>query len=237
VTFREQLESAAYHWPVEESRFIRLINQNRCPARLLQRYATELHTFATVFPSMLAQLIKISPEPEVKLYLLENLMEEQGISLRSEVGLRVNPSARHTEWSARFAAAAGVTNQQLDEAASSWKETSTGNFISENRWLEAIGYLLIGIEANLPRTFTAMLPGLQQAGFSERELTFFSAHIVADIDHGETAFQIAEQFATTADQREQVLNAVSMGARNWWIRHNGTTATKFTKQREAVTFT
>lgn len=235
MTFREQLESAAYHWPIEESRFIRLLNQGRCPARLLQRYATELHVFATMFPSMLAQLIKISPDPEVKLHLLENLMEEQGISLRPEVGLRVNHSARHTEWSARFAVATGATTKQLDDSAYSWKETNTGNFISENRWLEAIAYLLIGIEANLPRTYTAMLPGLQQAGFTERELTYFPAHIIADIEHGETAFQIAEKYATTADQREQILNAVAMGAREWWRRHNGTTTAKCNNYREAVT--
>ena len=201
MTFREQLESAAYHWPVEESRFIRLLNQGRCPAISIQRYATGLHTFAVAFPSMLAHLINISPDPEVRLYLLENLMDEQGISLRPEIGLRINHSARHTEWSARFVVATGATIKQLDDSVFSWKDTAAGNFISDNKWLDAIGYLLIGIEANVPRTFTAMLPGFQRAGFSERELTFITAHIVADVEHGEAAFEIAEKYAATTSRR------------------------------------
>lgn len=230
MTFRDQLESAAFRWPVRESRFIRLLERGRCPTALLQRYASKLHAQAVAFPPLLARLINISHEPEVRLHLLENLMEEEGIFLRPEFGLRVNPEAHHTAWSARFALATGITSQQLDATVIGWKETTVRKLISEDRWLEAISYLMLGIEANVPRTFTAMLPGLQRAGYSERELTVFTAHIVADIEHGDSAFNIVEKFSVTPLQQELALKAVTCGSLEWWRRHNGSPATNRTDE-------
>jgi pyrroloquinoline quinone (PQQ) biosynthesis protein C len=223
--FRAQLESTAYQWPMEQSRFIRLLDRSRCPAHMLQRYSIKLHAQAAAFPQLLARLIKITEQPEARLHLLENLMEEEGVSLRPQVGLGINPNARHPLWSARFAMATGVTEQQLAKAEQAWEENAVGELIEDARWLEAIAYLMLGIEANVPRTFSAMLPGLRRAGFTERELTMFSAHIIADTEHGDAAFTIVEKFADTPHRQELALKAVARGAEEWWNRHNGTPAT------------
>lgn len=229
MNFRSQLETAAYQWPMETSRFITILNKGRCPISLLQRYAIKLHLFSEEFPALQARLIKIVPVPEVKLSLLENLLEESGIFLNTSIGLKVKPSARHTEWSKRFALACGVTTEQFEQSISSNNETTADTYLNENRWLEAIAYLMIGMEANLPRTFKAMLPGLREAGFSERDITYFSAHIEADTRHGAVAFSLIEQCAVTSQQKEQVLEAVALGAETWWLRHNSTPATQRAK--------
>ena len=38
-------------------------------------------------------------------------------------------------------------------------------------------------------------------GFSEEEVTFFTIHIAADIEHGEKGYEIVEQYATTDEVR------------------------------------
>ena len=44
--------------------------------------------------------------------------------------------------------------------------------------------------------------------FSEEEVTFFSIHIVADLEHGEKGFEIVEKYATTDEQKETCVRLV-----------------------------
>ncbi len=76
-------------------------------------------------------------------------------------------------------------------------------------FVEALSGLLIGLESQVPRIYSKTTPPLlEKYGFSEDEVTFFSIHIVADVEHGEKGFEIVEKYATTDEQRATCVRIV-----------------------------
>ena len=73
---------------------------------------------------------------------------------------------------------------------------------SRKPFVEALSGLLIGLESQVPRIYSKTTPPLlEKYGFSEDEVTFFTIHIAADIEHGEKGYEIVEKYATTDEQR------------------------------------
>jgi pyrroloquinoline-quinone synthase len=73
---------------------------------------------------------------------------------------------------------------------------------SRKPFVEALSGLLIGLESQVPRIYSKTTPPLlEKYGFSEEEVTFFTIHIAADIEHGEKGYEIVEKYATTDEQR------------------------------------
>ncbi len=57
---------------------------------------------------------------------------------------------------------------------------------SRKPFVEALSGLLIGLESQVPRIYSKTTPPLlEKYGFSEEEVTFFTIHIAADVEHGE----------------------------------------------------
>ncbi len=73
---------------------------------------------------------------------------------------------------------------------------------SRKPFVEALSGLLIGLESQVPKIYSKTTPPLlEKYGFTEDEVTFFTIHIAADIEHGEKGFEIVEKYATTDEQR------------------------------------
>ena len=80
---------------------------------------------------------------------------------------------------------------------------------SRKPFVEALSGLLIGLESQVPRIYSKTTPPLlEKYGFSEDEVTFFSIHIVADVEHGEKGFEIVEKYATTDAERATCVRIV-----------------------------
>ena len=80
---------------------------------------------------------------------------------------------------------------------------------SRKPFVEALSGLLIGLESQVPRIYSKTTPPLlEKYGFSEDEVTFFTIHIAADIEHGEKGFEIVEKYATTDEQRATCVRIV-----------------------------
>ena len=75
--------------------------------------------------------------------------------------------------------------------------------------VEALSGLLIGLESQVPRIYSKTTPPLlEKYGFSEEEVTFFTIHIAADIEHGEKGYEIVEKYATTDDMKAACVRQV-----------------------------
>jgi pyrroloquinoline-quinone synthase len=84
---------------------------------------------------------------------------------------------------------------------------------SRKPFVEALSGLLIGLESQVPRIYSKTTPPLlEKYGFSEDEVTFFSIHILADVEHGEKGFEIVEKHATTDEQRATCVRIVKEAA-------------------------
>ena len=86
------------------------------------------------------------------------------------------------------------------------------NAINDGRWLEGIAFLLVGMEFNVPRTFTLVRAAFREHGFSDHDLTFLTNHIIADEQHGSSALKLVARKVSQLDDPEPVVCAVAEGA-------------------------
>lgn len=218
MAFIDELRAASGKHPIAESRVCRLIQSGRISRDSIRLFAAAAVAGATHFMSHLARVYRITPNPEVKLALLENLLEEEGVHIKPH-GLDIRPSSRHVTWARRFSDAAGTSQAQLDQAMIDFRRPELDALIEQGDWLGALAYLTLGLEANTPHTFVPILEGLKKMGFSDSELVFFSNHITLDMQHGDEAFELVAAVTPQARQQD-VLDAVEAGADFWWRIHS-----------------
>lgn len=217
--FSEQLRAMAFKHPMERARVIRVMESGRASRESVRALSAAIHAGATHFLRHLAQIYRITPEPLARLAVLENLLEEEGISVNPRSGLEVHVASRHVTWARRLTDAAGASEDDLNRALADYQRPQLEAYIEQGDWLAAIGFLLIGMESNIPRTFIPLKNGFSKMGFAKADLVFFSAHIVADQAHGDAGFELLARL-TPAGRRQDVLAAVEAGADHWWQSHN-----------------
>lgn len=213
--FRDALRAARQVAPVAESRLVRLLANRRSPSRLLKAFALQVHHGALEFPGLLAALIEHAPDPAAKAVLMENLLEEQGLQLVPGKGLVPKPEACHSQWSARFLRACGGDPDASELHAGRSGSETTHKLLSDDRWLEAVAYLLIGQEATFGEFAAELGAALRERGFADDDVVFFSRHAVADQAHGEQALDLVVTRAHSLAQQRATLEAAALGARHW----------------------
>lgn len=216
----QQLLDAIAPYPFENTRFYRLLVNHRLPQLLMARYARHLYAGACEFNALLSNLIKQAPNPKSRLVLLENLLEEEGISLSSR-GLTVNEQARHPTMILRFTRACGVTVSVTRQSTNPFS-SPVWRLLEEHRWLEGVAFLLVGQELNFSTASEQLYQGLLQYGFAKEDLKFFAIHGGADAKHGREALDLVIQNAHSADAQRSAILAAASGAKHWFDLHNGT---------------
>jgi pyrroloquinoline quinone (PQQ) biosynthesis protein C len=222
--FEAALLGAVDRYPFEETRFCRLLASGRCPDAVLLRYARATHVGAKLFCATLADLADKAPDAAARHVLIENLMEEEGIFLRPEVGLVVRPERRHPALALRFLEACGGDGAEEDgdrlHAIGPGRE-----MLAQERWLEAVSFLLIGQELKFSHASACLFDLLRRRGMSARDLAFFAVHVEADCAHGRQALDLVLDRARTAGEQRRCVAAAGDGARHWFEMHgNGASA-------------
>lgn len=217
-TFRARIEEAAYAYPMERCRLVRLFSNAKCPPRLLRDFGASMVVGAELFPSKLARLFAAATHPVLRAILLENMFEEEGIEATPN-GFDHVPGRRHATIARKFGRAVGVTQSDVDRAlarARGWFEDA----LDQGNWLGAFAYLNIGQESNMPRFMIPISKVLQERGIAKADLEFFDIHGKADVVHGNRSIDAAVVIATTPEQQQTVLDAVARGARELWELNN-----------------
>ena len=152
-----------------------------------------------------------APAQDVRDFLVENLMEEEGF-----VGEGEFPPARHTDLLLDFGEHCGVSREEVQNAQLNGEllpETlglqSWGFRQSHKPYYEAIAGLLVGLESQVPQIYARTTPPLvEKYGFTEDQIVFFRLHIVADTEHGRRGYELTERHADTDEKREACLRSV-----------------------------
>ena len=179
--------------------------------RILGEWVKQQYHFVRHFSEWIAAVYANCPHQDVQHFLLENVTEEEGL-----VGMGGAAPVRHSDLLLEFGETCGmpretVLNAQLNGellpetlGLQSWCTVQ-----SRKPFVEALSGLLIGLESQVPRIYSKTTPPLlEKYGFSEDEVTFFSIHILADVEHGEKGFEIVEKYATTDEQRATCVRIV-----------------------------
>jgi pyrroloquinoline quinone (PQQ) biosynthesis protein C len=218
--FEASLISAIAGYPVEDTRFYRLVASGRCPLSLLRRYARSTYVSASLFCASIAEMIDKAPDGAARLVLLENLLEEEGIFLQPGRGLVIRPEKRHPALAARFLKACGGREEEAE--ADGLHATGPGRaMLAEGRWLEAVSFLLVGQELKFGTVSGQLYDLLRNHGFAARDLAFFAVHVEADSAHGRQALDLVLDRAHAAGEQHACIAAAGAGARHWFEMHGG----------------
>lgn len=207
---RSDIERAMATFAFRETRIFRFLSDPRCPRFLIRRYAEGIVGSARQFPEKIARLLAITPEPITRAALIENLVEEEGMTVGDSGGLTANPGRRHVDFAYRFGRAAGLEEKTLHSAQS---ESHPWFFEALGRgdWRSAFAYLHVALEGNTAQILTGTAQALSAHGFSDHDMEFLIMHGVADMEHGERAVDVCVATAETEQHRTDILNAVNVG--------------------------
>lgn len=217
ASFEAALLGAVEALRCEDSRFYRLAASGRCPPSVLLRYARSTYLSACLFCASLAELADKAPDGAARLALLENLLEEEGVSLSPDKGLVVRPERRHPALAMRFVKACGGSGEDV---ADGLHATGPGRaMLAQGRWLEAASFLLVGQELKFAAASGLILAALRPYGFAERDLAFFAVHGEADCRHGREALDLVLDRARSRAEQQACIAAAGDGARHWFEMH------------------
>lgn len=181
---------------------------DRC---MLGEWVKQHFHYVSHFAEWVAVAYANCPHPDVQHFLLENITEEEGL-----VGMAGAAPVRHSDLLLEFGEVCGMPRAEVLNAQTKGEllpETlglqSWCTVQSRKPFVEALSGLLIGLESQVPRIYSKTTPPLlEKYGFSEDEVTFFSIHILADVEHGEKGFEIVEKYATTHQQKTECVRIV-----------------------------
>jgi len=217
---QQLLEAASFRTP-RQSAFFRNIQQGAYPRQALSPYATGIYCLARSMPGHLGRIHGACPDPGLRLHVLANLLEEEGVRSFADGKLRADPGARHDELARRFAHALDIGDDAL-AAADGPAGAAFNDLLDGGDWLAACAYLMVGVEANGPPSFATLVPALRgRYGFSDDEIAFFIEHTEADTRHSEVGARLVAEAARTAQDRQRALAAARRGAAAWWGFHAG----------------
>lgn len=179
--------------------------------RLLGEWVKQHYHYVSHFPTWMATMYSNAQPEDVRLHLLENIAEEDGL-----LGSGSHKPVSHTELLLGFGGHCGVgRNEILDTQINGelLPETlglqSWGYRQSHKPYLEAIAGLLVGLESQVPEIYMKTTPALlEKYGFTDEQVVFFTLHIEADQEHSGRGYQLLEKYIESDAEKEACLRSV-----------------------------
>jgi len=175
---------------------------------------TEIHYWISkLIPEALFAIAANAPQ-EVQEMELENYGEE------------LDPANPHPQLILRFAAACGISEEQLKAGrglptTESWLNFEL-NACRYQPWIAAVACTHVASEAQEPVLFNKVLPALRKHyKFSEHDLEFWWVHAEADVEHGGHAIDILAKYCQTREQQDMAIHWAGEGARMKWMFWDG----------------
>ncbi|HTS90682.1 MAG TPA: iron-containing redox enzyme family protein [Stellaceae bacterium] len=209
--FRQELEGAIQQRHSKVHPWSDAWVNGRLSRELLGEWTKQHYHYVSHFSEWLATVFGNCPADDVRHFLAENILEEEGFAAGQGF-----PAVRHTDLLLDFGEHCGMSRKEIVDAQvkgellpetlglQSWCYRQ-----AQRPYVEALAGLLVGLESQVPQIYSRTTPPLlEQYGFTEEEVVFFRLHIVADAEHGERGFEIVEQHARTEEQRENCIRLV-----------------------------
>jgi len=214
MSFAETLVETAHSQPLEEMTLFKSLKRGYYSRSALKIFIQRFVRISEIFPYNIARILAQCPDPQFRLHLLENLMEEEGIALSPTTGRLERFAERsHFEMGKRFGYSLGISEEEFANPA--WKGVSkwVDDKLKAGLWHGVAAFLMVGVEANTPRVFRKLIPAFKEHyGYKDADLTYFIEHIELDDTHGQDAANLLEKAVPGTKDRELVLKGVKLGA-------------------------
>lgn len=191
---------------------LRRLGDSRTRDQALIKYLAALYRSAAAFPSVLVSMIRTAPDDRCRWHLVENLLAEQGLMLDDGgIGPAALPS--HADLLIPLYRRLRLNPPSTVEPGDIRSYRAVLTRLERDDWLGAAALVLVGIESNSPVYFAAIRQWFVDQGFAPEELVFFSEHIEADVDHGETGIRLVADLVHTQSQLEHAMRSARIGRR------------------------
>lgn len=213
--FRKQIEAAIEQRHSKIHPWSEAWVSGKLNKRLLGEWTKQHYHYVSLFPQWCATVYGNCPAEDVREFIAENIMEEEGM-----VGQEGFPAVKHTELLLDFGEHCGMSRDGIRNAhingellpetlgLQSWCFRQ-----SHRNFIEAMAGLLVGLESQVPQIYSRTTPPLiDKYGFTEEEVVFFRLHIIADEEHGERGYEILEKYASTPEIQTNCLRLVREAA-------------------------
>jgi len=220
-TFERELTAAAQR-EMCENPFIAALTEGRASRDAIRRYTAGLYALSDRLPQRLLRIAAMIDDRKVRLALLENLLEEEGVIAIDGGHLVADDRKRHPNLARRLAHAAGATDDDLRDASAAAEAQATwlNDAIAKGRIAAALAYLTVGIEGNVPATMELVVDALaSHYAFHERELEFLTSHIELDAGHAAAGARLVARIASTGADRADAIEGARRGGLAWYWWH------------------
>lgn len=201
--------------------FLRALAGGTASRHAIRRYAIETYVLSSTFPRRLASLVAMCSDPAVRLELLRNILEEEGVTSFDGEHITRRADRQHGEIARRFAHAAGVRDEELLRAREEQRpKTWVDHAIADGRLCTALAYLTAGFEGCVPPTYALLVRALEgNYGFTPDDLEFFILHMTADAEHSRLGAEMTAALVRSEADREEAVTGVKRAKTAWWWWH------------------
>lgn len=177
----------------------------------LGQWAVQHFYYIDAVPQQFAALYARLPDLDARQHLLENLLGEEMPSA---------PGKRHPELCAKFAAACGVSREELHGAEEAGRILPTTRAMRSWVWElatirglgEACAGIMVALEGQLPTLYPKYVEAMRKMGFSDDDLEFFHVHIEGDTEHAHVGLELAYRYSPTVELQRKAIAAVHASA-------------------------
>ena len=217
MTFAEELIAAAQPQPIESHPFVVAVRNGEASRESIRTFALRIASATESFVRSLYAILSICTDTRVRHSLIGNVLEEEGaVDYTPGRGATFDPTRHHPSLGRRFAAAAGVTAEDIDRHPIGWPRWFRRQ-IQDGKWIGPFSYVAIGTEANIPPTYRQLIPALaDHYGFSDDALEFLIEHVTADDRHGMDGAMLIASVANDDATRHEAIEGARRGGRGWW---------------------
>ena len=209
--FRQALQDAVEQRHSKAHPFSEAWVSGALSREILGEWTKQHYHYVSHFAQWCGIIFGTCDDDDANHFLVENIAEEEGFL--EEGGF---PAVKHVKLLLDFGEACGKSRAEIRDAQLNG-ELMSGT-LGLQSWCavqatkpthQAIAGLLVGLESQVPQIYKRTTPPLvDKYGFTEKEITFFRLHIVADTEHGKRGYDLVERMADSDVKKEACLRAV-----------------------------
>ena len=215
-SFHDQLVATRDKKHSKDHPFFELWAQGRLNKEQTALYCLQHYHYVGEYLNWLAYEASQIPERDVKIYLFENLGDEE------------NPDDRHLDMLKDYVAVSGLPRDSVEgsrvlpgtEELQNWG----WRMVYQKPWQAAVAGMFIGLESQFLDICKKIVPALHRYyGYKPgaREIRFFEEHIRADEIHGSKGFAIVEKYCDTPELQALAIKTVTEATMHRWRYMNG----------------
>jgi len=199
--FISELEREVDQHPAIHHSFLRLVSSRKFSRAAWAAFATQLHPHVHFFIPYMEELLLNTSDCSAKLIVAKILLDEYGADAHGDT---------HPELFLRFVRAAGG-DDAVSELFTAGIDPATADMVNTHMRLCRDEPFLVGLgaigpahELAITRMFPPLVEGVRIAGFTDREIEFFSLHVAHDHEHSQMLGDAVIKMADSEDKKELV---------------------------------